>query len=141
MSALRQDPATMLGWVREDLEKQLGQLGSKLEHLANVPGVSGEAILEAANSLDELRLTLLMLELPGAAMLMEEMAQLCQLLGEHRVDPADKGFAALLDALVIMPAYLDRLQSGHRDLPVLLLPAINKLRSAHRASESVAFDF
>ena len=30
----------------------------------------------------------------------------------------------LLDAMVILPAYLDRLQAGHQDLPVLLLPGL-----------------
>jgi chemosensory pili system protein ChpA (sensor histidine kinase/response regulator) len=33
-----------------------------------------------------------------------------------------------------VPSYLDRLQAGHHDLPILLLPVINELRAAYNAN-------
>jgi len=35
---------------------------------------------------------------------------------------------------VVLPSYLDRLQAGHHDLPILLLPIINELRTAYNAN-------
>ena len=134
MSTLPQNAATLLGWVREELDRQLGQLSAQLEHLASAHGVSNEALLGMAGKLEELGLTLRMLELHGAAMLTEEMMQLCAQMSERRVGNREAAFASLLDALVVLPAYLDRTQTGHRDIPLLLQPVINQLRAAHRAA-------
>ncbi len=108
---------------------------AQLEHLASVSGVRDEAILEAAGRLDDLRLTLHVLNLTGAAMLADEMTELCRLLGQRHVAKREQGFSALMDAIVILPAYLDRLQAGHHDLPLLLLPVINELRAAHSTTK------
>jgi chemosensory pili system protein ChpA (sensor histidine kinase/response regulator) len=40
----------------------------------------------------------------------------------------------MMDAIVVLPSYLDRLQAGHHDLPILLLPVINELRAAYNAN-------
>ena len=40
----------------------------------------------------------------------------------------------MMDAIVVVPSYLDRLQAGHHDLPILLLPVINELRAAYNAN-------
>jgi chemosensory pili system protein ChpA (sensor histidine kinase/response regulator) len=41
---------------------------------------------------------------------------------------------ALTDAVVVLPSYLDRLQAGHDDLPILLLPTLNELRATYDES-------
>src|SRR5690606_32734673 len=44
--------------------------------------------------------------------------------------------------VVLLPDYLERLQSGHKDIPIVLLPLLNELRSARGEeglSESVLF--
>jgi chemosensory pili system protein ChpA (sensor histidine kinase/response regulator) len=134
MTARASHHGTMLSWVREDLDRHMDQTRLQIEHLAGVPAVSKEAILETAGKLDQLRLTLETLALPGAGLVATEMMALCERLGKHRVDNRDKAFGALMDAVVILPSYLDRLQAGHHDLPMLLLPTINRLRNAHNAS-------
>jgi chemosensory pili system protein ChpA (sensor histidine kinase/response regulator) len=135
LSAHGHHPATALAWIREDLDRILGQLRSQLEHLGSAKGVSDEAILKVANQLDDLRLTCHMLKLSGAAMLADDMTLLARHLGEHRTSDHGRGFEALMDAIVVLPAYLDRLQAGHHDLPLLLMPAINRLRLAYRGRE------
>ena len=135
MSAHGHHPATALAWIREDLDRILGQLRSQLEHLGSAKGVSDEAILNVADQLDDLRLTCHMLKLSGAAMLADDMTLLARHLGEHRTSDHGPGFEALMDAIVVLPAYLDRLQAGHHDLPLLLMPAINRLRLAYRGRE------
>src|SRR3546814_1811102 len=44
--------------------------------------------------------------------------------------------------VVLLPDYLERLQSGHKDIPIVLLPLLNELRAARGESglsESVLF--
>src|SRR5690606_36867091 len=50
--------------------------------------------------------------------------------------------ATLLRGIVLLPDYLERLQSGHRDIPIVLLPLLNELRATRGESglsESVLF--
>jgi chemosensory pili system protein ChpA (sensor histidine kinase/response regulator) len=75
-----------------------------------------------------------MVKLDGAALLGEEMIALCDDLSHRRVGNREACFSALMDAIVVLPAYLDRLQAGHHDLPLLLLPVINRIRSVHGAA-------
>src|SRR5690606_34475776 len=39
--------------------------------------------------------------------------------------------ATLMRGVVLLPDYLERLQGGHKDVPVVLLPLLNDLRAAH----------
>ncbi len=134
--------STAFRWVREDIDKHLCRVRLQVENVANNPNANNEAIAETSNSIEFLKLTFEALVMNGAAMVTDEMMTLCDRIMHYRVDSKGKAFAALMDAIVVIPSYLDRLQAGHRDLPILLLPAINALRSAHNASllqESTVF--
>ena len=37
-------------------------------------------------------------------------------------------------AVIVLPSYLDRLEAGHEDLPILLLPTLNELRATYDES-------
>src|SRR5690606_26243048 len=72
--------------------------------------------------------TLRMVELYGAAMVAEEMEQLAKALVDGGVGERETAYAALMRGIVQLPDYLERLQSGHRDIPIVLLPLLNELR-------------
>jgi chemosensory pili system protein ChpA (sensor histidine kinase/response regulator) len=134
--------STTLRWVREDLDKHVDQVRLQVENVAGNPKAGNDAITETASHIEFLKFTFETLSLNGASMVAEEMMALCDRIKHHRVDSKEKAFAALMDAVVVIPSYLDRLQAGHQDLPILLLPVINELRSAHNASllqESTVF--
>ncbi|MFT5139772.1 MAG: chemosensory pili system protein ChpA (sensor histidine kinase/response regulator) [Lysobacterales bacterium] len=134
--------STALRWVREDLDKHVDQVRSQVENVARNPNVSNEAIGETASHIEFLKFTFEALTLNGAAMVADEMMTLCDRIKHYRVDSKQNAFSALMDAIVVIPSYLDRLQAGHQDLPILLLPVINELRTAHNASllqESTVF--
>ena len=40
------------------------------------------------------------------------------------------GATILMRGIVQLPDYLERLQSGHKDIPIVLLPLVNELRTA-----------
>ena len=133
--------STMLTWVRPDLDKHLDQIRTQIEHIASINHV-GDGVDNAAEKLIQLKFTFDTLVLHGASKLVGEMITLCDRLRNGHVRDPGKAFAALMDAIVVVPSYLDRLQAGHHDLPILLLPVINELRAAYDAnivSESTLF--
>jgi len=125
--------STVLTWVRPDLDKHLNQIRIQIEHVAGNSHL-GAGVAGVADNLTQLKLTFETLVLQGASILVGEMITLCEKLRNGHVRDPEKAFAALMDAIVVVPSYLDRLQAGHHDLPVLLLPVINELRTAYNAN-------
>src|SRR5688572_14450017 len=132
---------TTLTWVKPELDETLRQARQALE--AYVEDGEDPAQLKAcANYLHQVQGTLRMVELYGAAMVAEEMEQLARALVEDKVADRDAGYAALMRGIVQLPDYLERLQSGHRDIPIVLLPLLNELREPRGEkglSEAVLF--
>lgn len=88
-----------------------------------------DAIGRAADLLHLAQGALKMVELHGAGMLAEEMERVCRHVLECR-DQAevDAGLEALTKAMVQLPAYLERVMGGGRDIALVLLPLLNDLR-------------
>jgi chemosensory pili system protein ChpA (sensor histidine kinase/response regulator) len=125
--------STVLIWVRPDLDKYLNQIRTQIEHIANSAHI-GDAVETTAEHLLQLKYTFEALMLQGATLVVEEMIMVCNELKEHNIRDRQKAFGAMMDAIVVVPSYLDRLQAGHHDLPILLLPVINELRAAYNAN-------
>ena len=124
---------TILTWVRLDLDKHLNQVRTQIEHAANSDHTDN-GLEETARHLTQLKYTFDTMVLPGAALVVTEMITVCEKIDHDKVRDRQVAFGALMDAIVIVPSYLDRLQAGHHDLPVLLLPIINELRAAYNAN-------
>jgi len=125
--------STVLTWVRPDLDKHLNQIRTQIEHIASSAHL-GEAVENTAEHLLQLKFTFEALMLQGATLVVEEMITVCDELKERNIRDPQKAFGAMMDAIVVVPSYLDRLQAGHHDLPILLLPVINELRAAYNAN-------
>ena len=125
--------STVLTWVRPDLDKHLNQIRTQIEHIANSAHI-GDAVESTAEHLLQLKYTFEALMLQGATLVVEEMITVCAELKERNIRDRQKAFGAMMDAIVVIPSYLDRLQAGHHDLPILLLPVINELRAAYNAN-------
>ena len=83
-----------------------------------------------------------MVELYGAAMVAEEMEQLAQRADRRQGRRPRRRLRRADAGIVQLPDYLERLQSGHRDIPIVLLPLLNELRESRGEkglSESVLF--
>ncbi|KFN45631.1 Hpt domain-containing protein, partial [Arenimonas metalli] len=132
---------TTLTWVKPELDETLRQARQALEAYVEEGEDPGQ-LKACANYLHQVQGTLRMVELYGAAMVAEEMEQLAKALVEGRVAERETGYAALMRGIVQLPDYLERLQSGHRDIPIVLLPLLNDLREPRGEkglSESVLF--
>ncbi|MDR7192189.1 chemosensory pili system protein ChpA (sensor histidine kinase/response regulator) [Luteimonas terrae] len=132
---------TMLGWIKPELDEVLRQARLELESFVEAPDDPGRMRL-CAGYLHQAQGTLRMVELYAPAMVVEEMERLADALRDGATADRDVASAALLRGMLLLPDYLERLQGGHRDIPIVLLPLLNELRAARGEpglSESILF--
>ena len=84
-----------------------------------------------AQRMHEVRGVLRVVEVDGAALLAEEMEHVATFLFEGAIEGKHnpEGLEALMRAMVQLPAYLERVMGGGRDLALILLPLLNDLRA------------
>jgi chemosensory pili system protein ChpA (sensor histidine kinase/response regulator) len=118
-------------WVTSELAGTLRDARIALEEFADNPN-RPEAIERCAHMLHQAHGALRIAEVYGASLLADEMEQLA--LHLHRSVgsglPADEGLDALSRAIVQLQPYLERVTTGGRDIPLVLLPLLNDLRAA-----------
>ena len=132
---------TTLGWIKPELDETLRQARQDIEAFAENPG-DASTMRACAAHLHQVHGTLRMIELVAPAMVAEEMERLAIALQQGAVADRDEACAALMRGVVQLPDYLERLQGGHRDIPIVLLPLLNELRATRGEpglSESVLF--
>ncbi len=144
MSTLRDAMShAALGWVKPELDETLRQVRNEVEYFVEDPA-DGSRMRFCAGYLHQVQGTLRMVELYAPAMVAEEMEQLANAVGAGQVPDRDEACATLMRGSVLLPDYLERLQNGHRDIPIVLLPLLNEIRAARAApgiNESVLFAF
>ncbi len=116
--------------VNKELASTLDAARSHLEEY--VDGRAGaDALTRTAEHLHAARGALKIVEIHGAALLAEEMEHTCRRLAETTDDErSEQGIEALTRAMVQLPAYLERLLGGGKDVALALLPLLNDLRQA-----------
>ncbi|WDS37509.1 Hpt domain-containing protein [Pseudoxanthomonas sp.] len=142
MSALREAMShAVLGWVKPELDQTLRLVRDEIETFADNPADAARMQV-CVGYLHQVQGTLHMVELYAPAMVAEELEKLAQALQDGQVGDANEACATLMRGTVLLPDYLERLQSGHRDIPIVLLPLLNDIRAARGEaglSESVLF--
>ena len=121
-----------LEWVKGEIADTLKQARSALD--AYTDEASDEALAQCLEGIHQVHGALQMVEFYGAALLAEEMEHLAQALQAGRVSQREEGIRLLQQALGQLPLYLDRVHSARRDLPLVVLPLLNDLRSVHGKS-------
>ena len=120
---------TTLQWVKPELDETLSTAREALESYVENPD-DREVMRSCTRHLHQVHGTLRMVELYGAAMVTAEMETLSIALLEDHITYREEAYAALMRGLMQLPDYLERLSSGHRDVPVVLLPLLNDLRAS-----------
>ncbi|PWU27555.1 hybrid sensor histidine kinase/response regulator, partial [Pseudomonas sp. RW407] len=118
-----------LEWVKGEIAETLKQARQALEAFVENPQDPTRMGFCLAH-VHQVRGTLQMVEFYGAALLAEEMEQLTQALIDQRVPSQGEALEVLMQAILQLPVYLDRIQSARRDLPMVVLPLLNDLRAA-----------
>ncbi|HEU0277351.1 MAG TPA: Hpt domain-containing protein, partial [Rhodanobacteraceae bacterium] len=121
-----------LGWVKPQIDELLSEARQALEaHAENAADAA--SMRSCVQLLHQVLGTLRMVELYGAAELAQEMEHLAQALLDTQIADRDEALGALMRGIVQLPDYLDLIESGHKDIPIVLLPLLNELRAARGA--------
>ncbi len=116
--------------VAREIGVSLGAARQSLEAYAEQPATPG-ALERCSELLHEVCGVLRVVEVYGAALLAEEMEHTARFLvacppGSR---PHGDGLESLMRSLVQLPAYVERVLAGGRDLTLVLLPLLNDLRA------------
>lgn len=130
MSALRDAMShAALGWVKPELDETLRQVRGEIEYFVEEPADTSRMRF-CAGYLHQVQGTLRMVELYAPAMVAEELELLAIAVQNGQAPDRDEACATLMRGTVLLPDYLERLQDGHRDIPIVLLPLLNEIRAA-----------
>ncbi len=118
-----------LEWVRGEIAETLKQARQSLETFVEQPGNS-TGLSYCLAYLHQVNGILQMVQFFGAALLAEEMELLAQALLDEKVANVNEALDVLMQAILQLPRYLERVQTARRDLPMAVLPLLNDLRAA-----------
>jgi chemosensory pili system protein ChpA (sensor histidine kinase/response regulator) len=119
-----------LSLIHQELLITLAEARSILENYIDSDGGAADLGV-CANALHSARGALQIAEANGASLLAEEMELTCRMLVDNQQSaPTDQGIEALTRAIVQLPAYVETIMVGGRDIPLVLLPLLNDLRAA-----------
>ncbi|HHH13275.1 MAG TPA: hypothetical protein ENJ98_03480, partial [Thiolapillus brandeum] len=141
MNEVEKPDYATLRWVKEGLDETV-QLARQALEAYEEAGFQGDAIGTFLERVHQLLGTLRMVQVYGGAMLVEEMEQVGRLLEEGALEGSERLAESLMLGLVQLPGYLERLEKGEPDIPLVLLPVLNDLRAARGvapASEVVLY--
>ncbi|WGK63034.1 ferrous iron transporter B [Halopseudomonas sp. SMJS2] len=123
--------ATSLDLVKDELFASMAGVEDLLQQFLE-ERQNGSLLQQAIEGLQQLRGTLNLIELDGAALLAEEMIALATDIPEHEGEGRNAPLSALCNGLFLLQRYLHLCRQQGVEQPELLLPTINDLR-AHRA--------
>ena len=118
-----------LEWVKGEISETLQQAQQALEVYVENPEDKSR-LKFCLSYLHQIHGTLQMVEFYGAALLAEEMEAVASALAHGELRNERDGLEILMQAIIQLPHYLEHVKVGRRDLPVVLLPILNELRSA-----------
>ncbi|MGE0080484.1 MAG: Hpt domain-containing protein [Thiohalomonadaceae bacterium] len=124
-----------LNWVKGEIDETLKEARSALEKFVEQP--EDETQLHFCGTyLHQVVGTLQMVELYGAGQLATEMERVADALA--RLPAREPALEVLMRTLLLLPDYLEVLQTGQPDSPLILLPLINELRRVRGEQELTA---
>ncbi|MDH4046813.1 MAG: Hpt domain-containing protein [Gammaproteobacteria bacterium] len=122
--------ASALAVISQELMESIRNAHLALEDCVDGRGGSA-ALVRSGQLLHQVSGALKMTETYGAALLAEEMQEVCSYLANLRAGKGrEDGLDALTRAMVQLPIYIERLLGGGRDIALVLLPMLNDLRAA-----------
>ncbi|MEJ2589869.1 MAG: Hpt domain-containing protein [Candidatus Thiodiazotropha sp.] len=130
-----------LNWVKDELDVSIRQARQSLEDHVESTG-DGTALQSCGDHLHQIARVLQMVQVYGPSMLAEEMELVVRAMADGSVRQQDDAAEALMLALIQLPDYLEKLQGGDADIPMIILPLLNDLRAVRDApllSEAALF--
>lgn len=133
--------ATRLSWVANDINQLIDAAEQALQDYLQDEN-SKAALLDANEKLQQVRNVMDIVGAHGVIMLMREISLLLMAIYAGDVKRLPQAREVMATASVRLRDYLQHLQDGYSDLPVIILPLLNDLRAARDAellSEHLVF--
>jgi chemosensory pili system protein ChpA (sensor histidine kinase/response regulator) len=130
-----------LNWVKDELDVSIRQARQALEGYVESSG-DNIALASCGDHLHQIARVLQMVQVYGPSMLAEEMELVVRAMTDGVVRQQEDAAEALMLALIQLPDYLEKLQGGDADIPLIILPLLNDLRAVRDApllSEAALF--
>lgn len=118
-----------LDWIKGEITQTLERAQYALEAVAEAPDDSS-SMRSCLTAIHQAHGTLKMVELEGPTRVASEMEELAQALMNSSVPDEAKAQEILMQVILQMPGYLDRIQREQKDSLEFVVPAINNLRIA-----------
>ncbi|MDZ7686693.1 MAG: Hpt domain-containing protein [Gammaproteobacteria bacterium] len=118
-----------LDWIKGEIASTLDQAQQALEAVAESPDDSS-SMRACLTHLHQVNGTLRMVNLEGPLQLATEMEELAESLMGNEVPDLSRAQEVLMQAILQMPRYLDRIQREQKDEPAMVRPVVNSLRLA-----------
>jgi len=126
------DSLLPLRWIKDELDAVIREARHALGEYAE-QGAGDDAIVLCAQRLHQVHGILHMAQLYGPAMLSEEMEHVAIALKDGTVKHPEDASEVLMVAMAQLPDYLEKLQEGVTDTPLLVLTELNDLRAVREA--------
>ena len=120
-------------WVKSELDQTLADARSELDALIETPEDMTH-LQQLRNLFKQVQGVLEMVEVRGGVLLLEELRALLGAYADGALRNRNEALEVLTRALVQLPDYLDYIQRGNADVPIVLLPLLNDLRTSRDAS-------
>ncbi len=118
-----------LAWVKQEIDETLDHARQSLEEY--VENTDDLAQLRFCTTyLHQVAGTLQMVELYGASLIAEEMEQLGKGLLNNEVPQKQDAYELLMRSILQLPDYLEKILTGYKDDPLLVMPMLNDLRAS-----------
>jgi chemosensory pili system protein ChpA (sensor histidine kinase/response regulator) len=130
-----------LNWVKDELDVSIRHARQALEAYVESPGDSS-SLAVCGDHLHQIARVLQMVQVYGPSMLTEEMELVVRDMAAGVLRQEEDAAEALMLALIQLPDYLEKLQGGDADVPLIILPLLNDLRAVRDApllSEAALF--
>ena len=130
-----------LNWVKDELDVSIRQARQALEKYVESSG-DDSSLQICGDHLHQIARVLQMVQVYGPSMLAEEMELVVRAMADGSVRQQEDAAEALMLALIQLPDYLEKLQDGDADIPLIILPLLNDLRAVRDApllSEAALF--
>jgi chemosensory pili system protein ChpA (sensor histidine kinase/response regulator) len=125
--------------VKDEIDESIKQARLSLEAFSTATDDTSQMRMAVA-FLHQVSGTLQIVELDGAARLVNELELLCEGLIDENIQPTEDNLDTLSRGVLSLSTYISRLHAGFPDSIVALTPLINELREVRGAERVEEFD-
>jgi chemosensory pili system protein ChpA (sensor histidine kinase/response regulator) len=128
-----------LDWIKDEIGQTLNQAQQALEMVAESPDDAG-SLRACLTAIHQVNGTLQMVQLDGPTQVAQEMESVTQSLMNSSAPDVAQAQEILMQSILQMPAYLDRIHREQKDAEANYMPIVNNLRVA-RGESKIGGDF